>query len=375
MPQKIPLVDLQAQYATIKSDVDAAVAGVIASCRFIGGPELVRFEQAYAEFQGARRCVGVASGTAAIQLALQALGVGPGDEVITTPFTFIATVEPVAALGARIVLADIDPATFNLDPDRLEAAITPATRVILPVHLYGQMAPMDRILDIARRHGLQVVEDAAQAHGATYQGRNAGQWGDIATFSFYPGKNLGAYGDAGAITTENDALADTIARLRDHGRASKYTHDVIGYGERLDALQAAILGAKLPHLAAWNEARRRHAAAYDEALRHVPGLTVTPPMAGGTPVYHLYVVRVAEHRDAVRQALNERGIGAGIHYPVPLHLQPALADYGWQCGDFPQAEAAADQVLSLPLYPEMTADQRARVVETLREVLAAVPAL
>lgn len=374
----IPLVDLKAQYAAIQPDVDAAIARVLGHAGFIGGREVAAFEEAFAAFQGTQRAVGLASGTAAIALALQALGVGPGDEVITTPHTFFATVEPIFSLGATPVFVDIDPATYNLDPARIEAAITPATRAIMPVHLYGQLAPMDAILHIAHQHRLAVIEDAAQAHAAEYQGRRAGQWGHIACFSFYPGKNLGAYGDAGAICTDDTALADTIAKLRDHGRVDKYAHDEIGYGERLDALQAAILGAKLPHLEAWTEARRAHAATYSAALRDVPGLIPPAELPGARHVYHIYSVRLAEggaaRREAVRAALKAQGIGVGIHYPIPLHLQPALAGLGQGRGSFPQAEAAADSILSLPLYPELTGSQIEQVVDALQAALAANPA-
>jgi len=253
---KIPLVDLHVNYQSIQPTIDAAIARVLAHTGFIGGAEVSSFETAFAAYQHTTHCVGVASGTAALFLALKALGIGPGDEVITTPHTFIATVEPIIHLGAIPVFVDIDPATFNLDPNRIEAAITPRTKAIVPVHLYGQLAAMDAIMAIARRHGLFVIEDAAQAHGAEYQGRRAGAWGHAACFSFYPGKNLGAYGDGGAVCTNDPDLAAAIAKLRDHGRTSKYAHDTIGYGERLDSLQAAILGAKLPQLDGWNAARR-----------------------------------------------------------------------------------------------------------------------
>jgi len=368
---EIPLVDLKAQYAAHREAIDAAIARVLAHTGFIGGPEVRAFEEAFAAYQGTRRAVGVASGTAAIFLILKALGIGPGDEVITTPHTFIATVEPVIELGARPVFVDIDPATYNLDPAGIEAAITERTKALMPVHLYGQMAPMDAILAVARRHNLPVIEDAAQAHGASYRGRRAGQWGLAAAFSFYPGKNLGAYGDGGAVCTDDDALADQIARLRDHGRATKYEHSVIGYGERLDALQAAILGAKLPHLDAWNAARRRHAAAYSAALRDLPGVIPPATLPGAEHVYHIYCIRVAGDRDRLLAALHGRGIGAGVHYPLPLHLQPALAALGGQPGDFPQAEAAARAILSLPIYPELTDAQIGRVVAALAEAVVA----
>jgi dTDP-4-amino-4,6-dideoxygalactose transaminase len=369
---QIPLVDLKAQYQTIKPEIDAAMQRVLDNTAFIGGKDLKAFEDAFAQFQQTKRAVGVASGTAAIFLALKALGVGQGDEVITTPHTFIATVEPIEALGAKTVLVDIDPETYNLDPAKVEAAITPKTKVIMPVHLYGQMANMSAIMEIAQRHNLRVIEDAAQAHGAEYQGKRAGQWGDIACFSFYPGKNLGAYGDGGAVCTNDDALANEIARLRDHGRASKYVHDVIGYGERLDGLQAAVLGVKLPHLNNWNAARRRHAAHYNELLSDIPGVTLPLEASDSHHVYHIYCIQVTGNRDAILKALNERGIGAGIHYPVPVHLQPAMQHYGWSKGAFPVCEHAAENIISLPLYPEMTDEMLATVATALREEVMAV---
>ncbi len=368
---KIPLVDLKAQYASIKDEIDAAMQRVVSNTAFIGGKEVSDFEAAFARFQQTKRAVGVASGTGAIFLALRALGVGPGDEVVTTPHTFIATVEPIETLGATTVLVDIDPDTYNIDPAKIEAAITPRTKVIMPVHLYGQLAPMDAIMEIARRHNLRVVEDAAQAHGAELNGKRAGAWGDAACFSFYPGKNLGAYGDGGAVCSNDDVLADKIAKLRDHGRTTKYEHDEIGYGERLDGLQAAILGAKLPHLNDWNAARRRHAAYYSEALAGVEGVATPHAMEGASHIYHIYCVRVAGDRDAILKELNGRGVGAGIHYPVPVHLQPAMARYGWTEADFPNATQAAKTIISLPIYPEMTTEQLSQVSEDLADIIGA----
>ena len=366
---KIPLVDLKAQYLGIKDEIDVAMARVVGNTAFIGGKEVSDFEAAFAAFQQTKRCVGVASGTAAIFLALKALGVGPGDEVITTTHTFIASVEPIETLGATTVLVDIDPATFNLDPAKVEAAITPRTKVILPVHLYGQVAPMDEIMAIARKHNIHVVEDAAQAHGAELNGKRVGAWGDVACFSFYPGKNLGAYGDGGAICTNNDALADQIAKLKDHGRTSKYEHDEIGYGERLDGLQAAILGAKLPHLDDWNNQRHQHADYYTQALTGIPGIHPPQEMAGAKHIYHIYCLRVDGDRDAILKELNARGIGAGIHYPIPVHLQPAMARYGWKAGDFPEAERAAQTIISLPMYPELDIEQMSRIVEEVADIV------
>ncbi|MBK8024708.1 MAG: DegT/DnrJ/EryC1/StrS family aminotransferase [Chloroflexi bacterium] len=366
---KIPLVDLTAQYESIKTEIDAAIQRVIANTSFIGGKEVSDFEASFAAFQRTKRCVGLASGTAALYLVLKVLGVGPGDEVITTPHTFIATVEPIEMLGAKTVFVDIDPRTYNLDPAKIEAAITPRTKVIMPVHLYGQIADMEAIVGIARRHGLKVVEDAAQAHGAERHGQRAGAWGDAACFSFYPGKNLGAYGDAGAVCTNDDALADQIAKLRDHGRTSKYAHDVIGYGERLDRLQAAILGAKLPHLDGWNAARRERAVFYDEALKGVAGLTTPYAAPDGQPVYHIYCVRVDGRRDDILKTLNARGIGAGIHYPIPCHRQEAMAHYALGEGSFPISEAAAGSIISLPIYPEMSSADAELVVDALIEAV------
>lgn len=366
----IPLVDLKAQYAAIQPEIDAAIARVIAETSFIGGPEVRAFETAFAAYQRTARCVGVASGTAAILLALRALGIGPGDEVITTPHTFIATIEPIEQVGAVPVLVDIDPATFTIDPARIEAAITERTKAILPVHLYGQLAPMDQIMAIARRYGLAVIEDAAQAHGAEYLGKRAGEWGDIACFSFYPGKNLGAYGDGGAVCTNDDALADRIAKLRDHGRASKYAHDEIGYGERLDGLQAAILAVKLKYLEQWNETRRRIAQRYTRALAGVAGVCTPFEMPEARHVYHIYCVSVAGNRDAILATMQAHGIGAGIHYPIPLHRQAALAGR-WPEGAFPHSERAAASILSLPIYPELTDEAADRVVDALTAALEA----
>jgi len=364
MAAKIPLVDLKAQYNTIKPEIDAAIARIVANTSFILGKEVSDFEAAFAAFCGARFCIGVGSGTSAIHLALLAAGVGPDSEVITTPFTFIASAEPIWMAGARPVFADIDPATCNIDPRKVEDAITPRTRAILPVHLYGRPAAMRPLLAIGARYGIQVIEDAAQAHGASVAGQPVGSLGKLACFSFYPGKNLGAYGDAGAITTGDEALAARLRMLRDHGRQSKYEHQILGYGERLDALQAAILGAKLPHLAQWNERRRALAARYDRLLADA-GLGLPKELPDQTPVFHLYVVRTPR-RDALLAHLKANGVEAGVHYPIPLHLQPAMSYLGYKRGDFPHAEAAAGEVLSLPLYPEMTEAQQDTVVGALR---------
>ncbi len=361
----IPLVDLKAQYAAIQPEIDAAIQRVIANTSFILGKPVAQFESDFAAFCHARHCVGTDSGTAALHLALLLCDVKPGDEVITTTHTFIATAEVISIIGARPIFVDIDPRTYNLDPNQIERAITPHTRALIPVHLYGQPAEMDPILEIARRHRLRVIEDAAQAHGAEYRGRRAGSMGDVACFSFYPGKNLGAYGDAGALVTNDAELADRARMLRDHGRRAKYEHLIVGYGYRLDALQAAILGAKLPHLDAWNARRRAIAAYYTELFSNSDIVTpyVPPHIA---PVYHLYVIR-ARNREGLRAHLKARGIETGIHYPIPLHLQPVYAALGYKPGDFPHAEQAAREVLSLPIYPELTDAQVEQIAQSVKE--------
>jgi len=365
--QKIPLVDLHAQYETIKPEIDAAIQRTIDRTAFILGPEAKQFEENFAQFVGVKHAIGLDSGTAALHLAMMALNIGAGDEVITTAHTFIATSEPIALLGARPVFVDIDSRTYNLDPQKLEAAITPRTKAIIPVHLYGQPAEMDAIMDIARKHNIPVIEDAAQAHGATYHNRNVGTMGLMTCFSFYPGKNLGAYGDAGALVTNDDELNDKIRMLRDHGRTSKYEHEISGYGFRLDGIQGAVLDVKLKHLPQWNEARRAHADYYTELLSNVDASIVTPyEPAHVKAVYHLYVIRTRQ-RDELLQYLKERDIEAGIHYPVPLHLQPVYKNLGYQQGAFPATEQAAQEILSLPIYPELTHAQMERVVETMRE--------
>ncbi len=362
---KIPLVDLYAQYQAIKPEMDAAIQRVIDHSSFILGPEVKTFENNFASFCGAPYAVGTDSGTAALHLALLLLDVGPGDEVITTTHTFIATAEVISLTGARPVLVDINPRTYNLDPARVEAAITPHTKVVLPVHLYGQPAEMDALLDIARRHKLRVIEDAAQAHGATFRDKPVGTFGDIACFSFYPGKNLGAYGDGGMLVTGDAELAERARMLRNHGRRDKYEHLLVGYGYRLDALQAAILDVKLKHLKKWNEQRRAHADYYTRLLSNLDVVTPFEP-EHTCSVYHLYVIATPQ-RDALLQHLKTRGIEAGIHYPIPLHLQPVYHHLGYPEGAFPHAERAANQVLSLPMYPELTREQIEYVVEAVRE--------
>jgi len=360
----IPLVDLHAQYLTIKPEIDAAMQGVIARSAFIGGDEVRQFETEFAAYCEAKACVGVGNGTDALYLTLRALGIGPGDEVITVSHTFIATAEAISLTGARPVFVDVREDTMLMDPEAVEAAITPRTRALLPVHLYGQPCEMDRLLDLARLHGLKVVEDAAQAHGARWQGRRVGSLGDVACFSFYPGKNLGAYGDGGAVVSQDEDLIRRVRMLANHGRLEKYTHEIEGVNSRLDGLQAAILRVKLRHLDEWNAARRRHAAHYLEALRDSGvGLPVVHPDA--EPVWHLFVVRVRE-RDRLQARLKEQGIATGVHYPLPLHQQPAYAYLGYPQGSFPVTEGLASAILSLPMFAELTEEGVERVVEELR---------
>jgi dTDP-4-amino-4,6-dideoxygalactose transaminase len=369
VPDAVPLVDVRAAYLAQQAELDAAVAGVVRSGGFILGPEVEGFEAAFARFCGTRRSVGVASGTAAIHLALAALGVGPGDEVVTVAHTFTASAEAVAHAGARPRFVDVDEATGGMDPKALAGALEGAAAV-LPVHLYGLPVDMPAILAVAAEADLPVVEDAAQAHGATMtlaggEVRRAGSVGRLAAFSFYPGKNLGAFGDAGAVTTDDDELADRVARLRDHGRTSKYEHAEVGWGERLDALQAAVLRVKLERLEAGNAARERLAGRYDEALAGVGDLVPPARVEGRTSARHLHVLRT-RHRDELLAACHAAGVGAGIHYPLPLHLQPAWRHLGHARGDLPVTEAWAAECLSLPLYPELTEAQQDHVIEVVR---------
>lgn len=360
---KVPYLDLKAQYRSIKPEIDAAIASVLDSGQFVLGSEVAGFEQEFAAYCGASECIALNSGTSALHLALLAAGIGPGYEVITVPFTFVASVAAVVYAGARPVLVDIDPVSFNMDPAAIEAAITPRTKAILPVHLYGQPADMDPIMEVARRHGLVVIEDAAQAHGAKYKGRTAGSIGDMACFSFYPGKNLGAYGEGGAVTTDNPAYARTIRMLRDWGQDRKYHHVLRGFNYRMEGFQGAILRVKLRHLEKWTDARRAVVSQYNQLLADAD--VVTPPeMTWARHVYHVYTLRT-EDRDTMQMTLQAEGIQTGIHYPVPVHLQPAYADLGYGRGSFPRAEKAAEQVLSLPLYPEL-------LPQTVAEVAAAV---
>lgn len=367
----VPLVDLRAQYRAIESEITAAITGVLESTRFIGGPELVGFESEFAAFCGAEHCVGLSSGTAALKLALAACGVGPGDEVITTTHTFVATAEAICHVGARPVLVDVDAKTRTLDPGQVVRAITGRTRAVIPVHLYGHPADLDALLDVCARYQLKLIEDAAQAHGALYNGRRVGAIGDAGCFSFYPGKNLGAYGDAGAVVTRDPEVASRVAMLADHGRVrgSKYEHAAVGDNLRLDALQAAILRVKLRHLDQWNEQRRSIAARYDARLKGA-GLAGPERAPWAVPVYHLYVVEVpAPARGIVQRELSAAGIATGLHYPLPIHLQPAFGHLGYRAGVFPEAERLAGTVLSLPMYPELTETTVDEVACRLAEAL------
>jgi dTDP-4-amino-4,6-dideoxygalactose transaminase len=363
----IPILDLTAQYRELKPQIDAAIARVLESGTFIMGPNVEAFEHEIAAYLGVKHAISLNSGTDALHLALRALDVGPGDEVITTPFTFVATTEAIGIVGATPVFVDIDPVTCNIDAAQIESAITPRTKVILPVHLYGCPANMPAIMAIAQRHGLAVVEDCAQAIGAKVSGRPVGTIGTIGCFSFFPSKNLGAYGDAGMVTTNDAALADRLRALRVHGGRRKYHHEELGVNSRLDELQAAILRVKLPHLDAWNEARRRIAARYTEGLSKVADITVPAEPTDCHAVYHQYTVRMTA-RDEVRERLHKAGVQTMVYYPVPLHLQEVHRNLG-QPGAFPYAERAAREVLSLPMFPELTAENQDTVV---RELSAAV---
>ncbi len=364
----VPLFDLKSQYRSISAELRAAIDEVLENTTYILGPSVADFEKRFADYSGARYGIGVNSGTSALQLALLAAGIGPGDEVITTPLTFVATAAAIRYTGAVPVFVDVEPETLTIDVNRIEAAITPRTRAILPVHLYGHPADLDPILEIAQRHGLKVIEDCAQAHGALYKGRPVGGIGDFGCFSFYPSKNLGAFGEGGLVTT-NDAAGDKKLRMmRDWGQEIKNRHDIEGFNMRLEGLQGAVLGVKLRYLENWNEKRREHALFYTRKLDG-SGLKLPAEKSYAVPVYHLYVVRT-EERDAFQEALVGQGIHTGAHYPIPVHLQQAHADLGYERGAFPVAEKAADTVLSLPMFPELTEEQRDSVVTA---VYACVP--
>jgi len=365
----VPLVDLAAQQRDVHEEVMTELAEVFSSASFIGGAPVDQFEAAYAGFLGARHCVGVANGTDAVELALRASGVGPGDEVILPVNTFIATAEAASRIGAVPVPVDVDPQYLLIDPEAVAAAVTPRTRAIVPVHLFGQTAFVERLIPVASACGAVIVEDAAQSQGATRFGRPAGTLGVAAGTSFYPGKNLGAAGDAGAVVTDDGEVAGRVRMLSSHGSLRKYVHDAVGFNSRLDAVQAVVLKAKLAKLPAWNALRRAAAERYSELLADVPGVELPSEAPGNMDVWHLYVVRVSQ-RDAVLSALHAAGIQAGVHYPVPLHLSGAYSASRWQRGSFPVAEAAAGRILSLPLFPHITVEQQEMVAGALREALA-----
>jgi len=367
---KVPFLDLKAQYESIRPEIADAIQQVLDRTAFAGGPFVAQFEKEFASFCGTQFAAGVGSGTDALWVALLGLGIGPGDEVITVPDTFIATAEAISWCGAKPVFVDVEPVTYNMDPAKLEAAITKKTKAVIPVHLFGQMADMDPILAIARKHKLFVIEDASQAHGAEYNGKVAGSMGDVGCFSFYPGKNLGGYGEAGAVVTNNPELDKIVRMLRDHGQDKKYYHGRIGWNARMDGIQGAILSVKLKHLPAWTEGRRRNAALYGELLKGVMGVT-TPTEAGyGKHVYHIYAIRVKE-RDALIAALTAIDIHCGIHYPVPLHLQEAYKSLGYRKGVFPVAEKASLEFVSLPMFAELTGEQISRVATELKAIVPA----
>jgi len=360
----IPFVDLKSQYKAIRPEIDAAVQATIEETAFIGGKRLQALEEAFAAYCGVRFGVGASSGTTALHIALAAAGVKPGDEIIVPSHTFVATAEAVHHTGAVPIFVDIDPETYCMDPASAEAAVTPRTKGIMPVHIYGQVTDMDPILELAKRKNLFVIEDAAQSHGAYYGKKRAGSMGDFGCFSFYPGKNLGAYGDAGMSVTNDEEAAKLMTLLVNHGRTTKYEHDIIGYNYRLDGIQAAVLNVKLPHLDDWNEGRRRAAHRYNELLKD---LDVVTPVEKRGHVYHLYVIQ-CDDREGLGKALGEDGIASGVHYPVPLHLQPCFQSHpGYGKGKLPVTEKVASRILSLPMFPELTEEQQGRVAASIRK--------
>jgi dTDP-4-amino-4,6-dideoxygalactose transaminase len=370
---KVPYLDLKAQYEPIRGEIAEAIQQVLDRTAFAGGPFVAQFEKEFAAFCGTRFSAGVGSGTDALWMALLGLGIGPGDEVVTVPDTFIATAEAISWCGAKPVFVDVDPVTYNMDPSKIEAAVTKRTKAIIPVHLFGQMADMDPILEIARKRKLFVIEDASQAHGAEYKEKKAGSIGDAGCFSFYPGKNLGAYGEAGAVVTSNEELDGKIRMLRDHGQAKKYYHSLIGWNARMDGIQGAVLSVKLKHLDAWTEARRRNAKRYDELLRDVPGVIVPVEAPYAKHVYHIYAIRVAD-RDRLIASLAEKDIHCGIHYPIPVHLLDAYKSLNLGVGSFPVAEKSAAEFVSLPMFAELTQEQIETVGKEIRSELASLTA-
>ena len=363
----IPFVDLKAQYDSIKDEIDNAIQNVLNTTSFIMGEELKKFEVEFARFCNAKYAIGVANGSDALILALRACGIGKGDEVITVPHTFISTTEAISNVGGKVVFVDIDPKTYTIDITKIEEKINERTKAIIPVHLYGQPADMDLIMKLAKKYNLKVIEDAAQAHGAEYKGEKVGSSGDVGCFSFYPGKNLGAYGDAGMVVTNNEEIVEKVKLLRNHGRITKkYEHDIEGYSSRLDNLQAAILRVKLRHLNKWNESRRGNAGRYNELLSNINGI-ITPYEADyAKHVYHLYVIRAEKGRDRLRKELKSKGVATGIHYPIPLHLQPAYNYLGYKRGDFPVTEKASQEILSFPMFAELTNEQIEGIVKLIK---------
>jgi dTDP-4-amino-4,6-dideoxygalactose transaminase len=366
---RVPFLDLRSQHAVLKKEILQDWEEILDTARFIGGSHVEGFEREFADACGTGRCVSVNSGTDALRLILVALGLEPGDEVITVPNTFIATTEAISQAGGEVVFVDIDPVTYNIDPSRIESSVTGKTKGIIPVHLYGQCADMDPVVEVASKHGLWVVEDACQAHLAEYRERKAGSMGNAAAFSFYPGKNLGACGEAGAVTTDDDRIAERVRMLRDHGQARKYYHSLEGYNARCDALQAAALRVKLRHLPEWNESRRKIASLYCGFLKDVEGVVLPEIHEACLSVFHLFVVLV-EDRDRVAEVLKEKGIDTGMHYPVPLHMQEAYEHMGLGRGSFPVAEECAGRLLSLPMYPDLTEEQIKYVCDCLRATVS-----
>ncbi len=370
MQMKVPFLDLNAHHAPLMGEFEAATRNVITTGAFAGGPFVAAFEKDFAAYCQCEQAIGVGSGTEALWLCLLAAGVGPGDEVITVPSTFMATAEAITYCGARPVFVDIDEQTYTMDPSLVEAAITKKTKAIIPVHLFGQIADMDPIIAIAQKHGLTIIEDACQAHGAEYKGRRAGSLGDAGCFSFYPGKNLGAFGEAGAVVTDNAEMAEKMRVLRDHGQVRKYHHSMIGWNCRMDGIQGAVLQIKLRHLAQSTDLRRAHAALYNRLLNDVEEIILPIEAPHARHVYHIYSVRTRE-RDELMRALTDAGIGCGIHYPIPVHLQEAYQSLGYSTGDFPVAERAASEFVSLPMYPELTREQIETVAARVKEIVCA----
>lgn len=364
----VPFLNLKAQYLSIQDEVAMALQNVLDSTAFAGGPFVEKFEKEFASFCGVESAIGVSSGTSALWTALLAFGIGKGDEVITTPNTFIATAEAISYCGAKPIFVDVDEQTYNMDPALFEDAITPETKAVIPVHLYGQTADMDAIMKIARNYSLFVIEDASQAHGAEYKGRRAGSIGDAGCFSFYPGKNLGAYGEAGAVVTDNAVVAEKIRMLRDHGQKKRYYHSIIGWNARMDGFQAVILSVKLKYLTLWNEARRKNAYLYNDLLAEVDSIITPVEAAYARHIYHIYAVRV-QNRDELISALAEKDIHCSIHYPVPIHLQDAYRFLGYKKGSFPVAEKCADELISLPMFPELSRAQIEEVCEEIKSFL------